>query len=62
MSYMEQEIREQPAVLARLLGEEVANARALAEEIRRRKIQYILLRCMEHRTTPGVTANICSAP
>jgi glutamine---fructose-6-phosphate transaminase (isomerizing) len=43
MSYMEQEIREQPAVLARLLAEEVENAQALAEAVRRRKIQYIMV-------------------
>jgi glutamine---fructose-6-phosphate transaminase (isomerizing) len=43
MSYLEQEIREQPEVLARLLTEEVEKARALAEAMRRRKIQYIMV-------------------
>ena len=43
MSYLEQEIREQPDVLTRLLAAEVEKARALAEAVRGRKIQYIMV-------------------
>jgi glucosamine--fructose-6-phosphate aminotransferase (isomerizing) len=42
-THLYREIHEQPAVLARLLEAESATARALAEAIRRRAIQYVLV-------------------
>ncbi len=43
MSYLEQEIHEQPDVLARLLAREIESARRLASAIRERHIQYVLV-------------------
>ncbi len=43
MSYLEQEIHEQPEVLARLLAAEVENAHRLAAAIRGRRIQYLMI-------------------
>ncbi len=43
MSYLEQEIYEQPEVLARLLSEEVGNAARLAAAIRERGVQYVMV-------------------
>lgn len=43
MSYLEAEIYEQPAVLARLLAAEGEHAERLAAAIRRRGVQYVLI-------------------
>jgi glutamine---fructose-6-phosphate transaminase (isomerizing) len=43
MSYLETEIHEQPAVLERLLAAELPNARRLADAIRARGVQYIMI-------------------
>lgn len=43
MTLLEQEIREQPAVLARLIDSQAGAARKLARAIRERGIQYILI-------------------
>jgi glucosamine--fructose-6-phosphate aminotransferase (isomerizing) len=43
MSYLEQEIYEQPEVLERLLAAEVENARRLATAIRRNGVQYVMI-------------------
>lgn len=43
MSYMLNEIHEQPGVIAKLIGEERANAEKLAAEIRRRDIRFVTI-------------------
>ena len=43
MSYLEREIREQPAVLERLLAQEGGSARRLAEAMLKRRIQYVMV-------------------
>jgi glucosamine--fructose-6-phosphate aminotransferase (isomerizing) len=43
MSYLQQEIDEQPAVLQRVLDEEIEPARRLARSIRSRNVQYVMI-------------------
>lgn len=43
MSFLQDEIREQPQVLATLLEQEAGNARRIAGELRRREVRYLLI-------------------
>ncbi len=67
MSYLEQEINEQPAVLARLLSEENTRIREIAQAIRRRAPQFIYLAARgtsDHAGTYGeyLLAGHCGLP
>jgi len=52
LSYLEQEIREQPAVLARLLELERPRVETIVRDIRRREIKYL---CLEDALVIGVS-------
>ena len=67
MSYLEQEIGEQPQVLARLVGEESARARSIAQAIERRAPQFVLIAARgtsDHAATYGkyLLAARCGLP
>jgi hypothetical protein len=55
-THVYREIHEQPAVLARLLDQERGSAAALAAEIRRRAIQFVVIAArgrVRHRSLRG---------
>ena len=67
MSYLEQEINEQPAVLARLLAEESGRVRDIAQAIRRCEPHYVYVAARgtsDHAGTYGkyLLASICGLP
>ncbi len=67
MSYLEQEIREQPQVLARLLREESARAREIARAIQVRSPQFVVIAARgtsDHAATYGkyLLAACCGLP
>ncbi len=67
MSYLEQEINEQPAALARLLAEESGRVRELAQQIRRKNPQFVYLAARgtsNHAGTYGkyLLASVCGLP
>jgi glutamine---fructose-6-phosphate transaminase (isomerizing) len=67
MSYLEQEIREQPQTLARLLSEEVARAQEIAQAIQRQGPQFVLMAARgssDHAATYGkyLLASRCGLP
>ena len=60
-THVYREIHEQPYVLARLLKEERGTVEALAAEIKRRDIQYVVIAARGTSDNAGATPNICSA-
>jgi len=67
MSYLEQEISEQPSVLARLLAEEREQARGIARAIQRHGPQFVMVAARgssDHAATYGkyLLANSCGLP
>ena len=67
MSYLEQEINEQPAVLERLLAEESGRIREVAQAVRRREPQFVYVAARgtsDHAGTYGkyLLASTCGLP
>ena len=60
-THVYREIHEQPDVLARLLQEERGAAEALAAEIKRRDIQYVVIAARAPATMPGAMPSTCWA-
>ena len=57
-SFLYSEIHDQPAVLARLLEQEASTVRRLAESLRTRHPNYVLIAARDTRRGDGVGSNV----